>query len=257
MTAGQDIAPADPTTSAPPAPPTTSEPTPAPPTTSAPTPAPTPSPPTAPPTTTTTTTEDPVVKQKKLQAKLDWEFFQTIRGGDKVKAKQLLEARADVDSEDKEKKAVLASIAQGGPIDLIEFLLSNRADVDHRDERGRTALFQAAKNNKDPASFQLLINAAKNLEPSDNRGVTALNAATRQGHVHAVKELLKRGANKYAGDSFGGHAEQSAKQSKIDEIRFAFNFSKWEPETTTTTPAPITAAPTTPPAPTTTRVGEL
>jgi ankyrin repeat protein len=166
---------------------------------------------------------------------LSKEFFAVARGGDVAQAKTLLDNKADVNYQDNEGRTVLSSVAPLNKPGLVAFLLSARADPDLRDERGRTPLYHAAKAADISASdFQIICDAASDLKTHDSRGVTALNVATRRGNVAAVKALIKKGADQLAGDSFGGHALKSAEVSKNDEIRFAFNLTKYEPPTTTT-----------------------
>jgi hypothetical protein len=228
LTASQD-APASsaaPVTSAPPAP----------------APVPTPAPATQKTTTTTTTTtEDPL--------KLDKEFFQNARRGDVARVKELLDARANVNYQDSEKKSALAAVVPLNKPAMIEFLVNAKADPDLQDERGRSPLFFASKYLVDDKAFEMLISKSSNLNVRNERAVTAINAATRQGNVVAVKHLLKRGADIEIGDSFGGHAIQSAENSKNNEIRRAFNLSEWKP--------PTEPPPTTTVAPTIKKAGEL
>jgi ankyrin repeat protein len=171
---------------------------------------------------------------------MDKAFFNAARSGNADLAKELLAKKANVDYRDGERKTALCHAASQSHGAVVELLLANRADADAIDERGRSPLFFAAKFGHDEAVFMKILDAAKNLEVSNERGVTPLNIAVRTGKVHAVKALLARGADKHKGDSFGGHALASAGNSDVDEIRLAFNLSK---KTTTMAPVITTQAP--------------
>jgi ankyrin repeat protein len=171
---------------------------------------------------------------------MDKAFFTAARSGNTDLAKELLAQKANVDYRDGERKTALCHAAAQSHGAVVELLLANRADADATDERGRSPLFFAAKFGKDEAAFTKILGAAKNLEVTNERGVSPLNIAVRTEKVHAVKALIARGADKYHGDSFGGHAAASAANSDVDEIRFAFNLSK---KTTTMAPIITTQAP--------------
>lgn len=96
---------------------------------------------------------------------------------------------------------------------IVDLLISQKADVDFKDDRGRTPLFYAVKNG-DIAMMKLLKEkGAKNMDPHESHGVTALARAVRDDHLEAANLLMEWKADVHFKDGFG-HSVLQALEKK-------------------------------------------
>lgn len=104
----------------------------------------------------------------------------------------LLEADADIDLKDIYGWNALYCALQEGRIDLFQSLLAAGADIDGESHRGWTALHRASERGNLTVLQSLLwrgANMHKRVNEGVNRGQTALEIASRKGHIVAVRIL--------------------------------------------------------------------
>ncbi|XP_065079881.1 uncharacterized protein LOC135702771 [Ochlerotatus camptorhynchus] len=111
----------------------------------------------------------------------------------------LLKNKADVNSVHKDGCTALHSAAGNGHKNVAELLISNNADVNAVDEKQWTALHFAAQNGHDQL-IQLLINNGVTVNMCSISGKTALHIAAGNGHKDVAELLLANNANVHATD---------------------------------------------------------
>lgn len=139
---------------------------------------------------------------------------EAARRGDTAVLKLLLDAGADPQSANADGETALMVVARTGKIDAAQLLLKAGANVNARETwGGQTALIWAAAQNQ-PAMIELLASKGAEVDarsavrdwarrmtaeerPKDlNRGgMSALMFAARDGHIEAVRTLLRLGAD--------------------------------------------------------------
>jgi len=169
-------------------------------------------------------------EKRRLAAEKDGqEFYMAAGRGDLAAVKSYLTAGVPIDyvapSTGLTALAHASTMHAGDVEAVVEHLLKQRADPDIQDPRGRTALFFAVADLASDECVKELVKYAKNLDPHDTHGVTALNVATRKGNIPAMKVLMAAGADPHRGDSFGGSAYHEAEVSRNNDVRKLFNLS--------------------------------
>src|SRR5271154_3699291 len=106
----------------------------------------------------------------------------------------LLEAKANVDAEDKGGLTALYWGAENGHETVVRLLLESKANVNAKDDNGYTALHGAAEKGYE-AVVRVLLEAKANVDTKSNCGLTALYWAADSGRKAVVRLLLEAKAN--------------------------------------------------------------
>uniref|UniRef100_A0A0G4HYJ9 Uncharacterized protein n=1 Tax=Chromera velia CCMP2878 TaxID=1169474 RepID=A0A0G4HYJ9_9ALVE len=119
----------------------------------------------------------------------------------------LVDAKANVDMEDKNsKKTALLWASENGHTDIVRLLVDAKANVDMQDIFGKTALMCASLDGHTDI-VRLLVDAKANVDMQDTyTGKTALLWASDKGHTDIVQLLVDAKANVDMQDSYGSTA---------------------------------------------------
>ena len=159
-------------------------------------------------------------KKKALGVELWKELFKTAVQVNKENIKtikELVDAGADVDLRDSQKRSLLHYISNNEECRAIaRILIEAGADVNARDDFKKTALHDAAESG-DPEYMKMLIEAGADLEAADENGWTPLMAAAGKIHADCVRLLLDAGADVHKMDWKDGQSSllYSLKDRKI------------------------------------------
>lgn len=105
--------------------------------------------------------------------------------------RSLLHFKADIETCDSHGRTALMEAADDNKLSIIQFLLANNANVHAQDDKGRTPLMLAAKKGHVGVIHALLQFDRTTLNAQCLKGKkTALMRAAKKGHVDAVKTLL-------------------------------------------------------------------
>uniref|UniRef100_A0A0G4ICY2 Uncharacterized protein n=1 Tax=Chromera velia CCMP2878 TaxID=1169474 RepID=A0A0G4ICY2_9ALVE len=91
----------------------------------------------------------------------------------------LVDAKANVDMQDKNGQTALILVSCKGHADIVRLLVDAKANVDMQDKNGKTALFLASEN-RHTDIVRLLVDAKANVDMQDKNGKTALMWASLQ-----------------------------------------------------------------------------
>ncbi|XP_065079906.1 uncharacterized protein LOC135702789 [Ochlerotatus camptorhynchus] len=129
----------------------------------------------------------------------------------------LIKNKADVNSVDKTQRTALHLAALNGHKNAAELLISNNADVNAVNEYGRTALHLAAQNGHDQL-IQLLIERKANVNICSKTGRTPLHSAALNGHKNAAELLISNNADVNAVEEDGWTALHLAARNGHDQL---------------------------------------
>jgi ankyrin repeat protein len=129
-----------------------------------------------------------------LASAKDNDLIKAAGSGDVQRVKELIDAKADVETKDKFGRTPLMVAATNGHVDIVSLLLDKGANIEANDKFGHTALILAAASGKADV-IKLLLDRGANIEARDKDRHTALMEAAMDGHVDAVSLLLDKGAN--------------------------------------------------------------
>lgn len=134
--------------------------------------------------------------------------------------KKLLAKKAVVDIKDKYDSTPLATAANYGHIEIVKMLISAGADVNRQDDfPGTTALIYAVNGWVDSAELvNLLVKSGARVDTQDVFGETALMRAASKNKINSVKELLRLGASTKLTDDKGETAYTIALKNNFNEI---------------------------------------
>ncbi|WP_345949610.1 ankyrin repeat domain-containing protein [Mucilaginibacter sp. PAMB04274] len=117
---------------------------------------------------------------------------------------------------------------------IIQYFLSKGVDVNQADEDGNTPFMNAAASNRDTAVLGMLISHVKNLNQSNQKGVSALAMAVRSNSPDVVSYLLNKGADvkviDHAGDNLAAYLVQSYAGEQLGGRQGAPSFNGPKPE---------------------------
>ncbi|KAJ9597346.1 hypothetical protein L9F63_011786 [Diploptera punctata] len=114
----------------------------------------------------------------------------------------LLEAGADVNYFNKDKRTPLLQAADLGHVMVVESLVEHGASVNTRNSFGDTALLLACQNGQHEI-VEFLLQHMADVDMSGQFNLTPLMNAARCGHVKVTELLIKYGASVKARDLFG------------------------------------------------------
>jgi molecular chaperone DnaK (HSP70)/ankyrin repeat protein len=106
-------------------------------------------------------------------------------------ARLLLDAGANVDTENAEQVTALLFMAVEGLTDNVALLLDHGANIEHCWQTGATAAGVAAQKGHE-STLKLLAERGANLAFEGGGGLTPLHYAALYGHAHIVEELARR-----------------------------------------------------------------
>lgn len=135
-------------------------------------------------------------------------------------ATSLLDAGADVNTQDKNGKTALVAAVKEGNAEMISLLLKKGARVDLVDRERCTALHWACmKKNHDPLILKALLSVVtdSSIDRRDRKGRTALHMAIANGNVALVKTLLDAGADPEKRNSSWESPKSLARGARISD----------------------------------------
>ncbi|KAK4448990.1 ankyrin repeat-containing domain protein [Podospora aff. communis PSN243] len=130
--------------------------------------------------------------------------------GDESVVRLLLNAGADIETQDNAGRTPLMHAAMQGHTTVVGQLLDHGARIDAKTTEGWVALHCATMRNQLSTVTQLIQSPGINIEARTNEGHTPLILAAQHGKTKMVKELLKRGANINTRDRTGRTALSQA-----------------------------------------------
>mmetsp|Transcript_37449 Transcript_37449/g.83334 ORF Transcript_37449/g.83334 Transcript_37449/m.83334 type:complete len:429 (-) Transcript_37449:478-1764(-) len=126
----------------------------------------------------------------------------------------LLEHGADVNQPSQDYVSALHYAASRGPVKLLQLLLEKGANVALENKDGWTPLHLAARSGN-AEKVAHLVKAQSPVSAVNAQGNTALHLAAINGHVAAVQKLLEGGADRTAKNKEGKTPEQVAKNAEV------------------------------------------
>ncbi len=78
--------------------------------------------------------------------------------------------------------------------DIIQYFLADGVDVNQVDDEGNTVLMSAAASNRDTAVLNMLLSKVKNINFTNQKGLSALTMAVRGNSPEVVSYLISKGA---------------------------------------------------------------
>ena len=117
----------------------------------------------------------------------------TAENGDAALAQAIINAKANLNIQDKNGLTALIWASQKGHADVVKALLAGGADSKITDSKGFNALHAAASEGKTEA-VQVLIQGGADINAKTKDGGTALLLATQAGHTDTAEVLKKAGA---------------------------------------------------------------
>ncbi|WP_138994919.1 ankyrin repeat domain-containing protein [Larkinella sp. C7] len=106
--------------------------------------------------------------------------------------------------------------------EIIQYFLAKGVDVNQADDEGNTVFMNAAAANRDLAVLEMLQPKVKNINQSNQKGVTALAMAVRGNSPEVVNYLLGKGADVKAtdktGDNLLAYLVQSYNATRTEEF---------------------------------------
>lgn len=131
---------------------------------------------------------------------LDQQLVSAVQSNNVAKAKELLDAGANVNITFSYSKTPLIFAAEKGYLDLAKVILAAKPDLSRRDRIGFTALTMAA--NKGHADIvDALIAAGADVNMFDGNGGTPILRASEKGDTSSVRLLIAAGADVNKGSS--------------------------------------------------------
>ncbi len=131
--------------------------------------------------------------------------------------KYLISAGADVNAESSGGLTALLIAASWGSVDVMQLLISKGADVNAKPKSGNTALIKAAERGKVEA-MQLLVSKGADVNAKNKAGHTALIKASEFGMVEAMQFLISKGADVNAKNNFGKTPLTSARGAQTADL---------------------------------------
>ena len=85
-------------------------------------------------------------------------------------------------------------------LELARLLILEGADIDATDKNGQSPLCRASAGGDNPAIIKLLVGIGADIDKRDDSGRSALDTAAENGHLEALRYLLRHGARTNSSD---------------------------------------------------------
>ncbi|WP_339047765.1 ankyrin repeat domain-containing protein [Candidatus Mesenet endosymbiont of Phosphuga atrata] len=154
---------------------------------------------------------------KKQNDVIEYALMQAARKGYKDIVNALIEAKANVDAQNKCGATVLMFAVFGNNKDTVNVLIKAGCDVNSQYEDGATALILAAQSGY-TAIVKRLIAADAQINVQRQDGWTALMLAAKKGYKDTIEELIKAGAVMDLQNQSGKTAEDIANENSHKEV---------------------------------------
>lgn len=144
--------------------------------------------------------------------------FYAVFGGDRAQVEAMRAEGVNVNALAPHGYPLICIAAQGGHVDMAEFLIAQGADVNASDPQlGCTPLHEAAQEGKAEMATFLLSKGAK-ISATDMSGATPLHTAAWWGRADAAQVLIASGADVNARDRKGHTPLAVALERKNNEV---------------------------------------
>jgi len=148
----------------------------------------------------------------------DRNLFQAATYGDIANVRKYLDLGANIEVKDYRGLTSLQIACARGHLDVVRLLLERGANIEAAGESGQTSLILASMEGRLNIVKELLDRGA-NIEAAENRhGSNSLQMASFRGYPIVVKELVDRGANIFAKNVGGLTARQAAERNGFSEV---------------------------------------
>jgi ankyrin repeat protein len=148
----------------------------------------------------------------------DRNLFQAATYGDIANVRKYLDLGANIEVKDYRELTSLQIACARGHLDVVRLLLDRGANIEAAGESGQTSLILASMEGRLNIVKELLDRGA-NIEAAENRhGSNSLQMASFRGYPIVVKELVDRGANIFAKNVGGLTARQAAERNGFSEV---------------------------------------
>ena len=145
-------------------------------------------------------------------------LFQAATYGDIANVRKYLDLGANIEVKDYRGLTSLQIACARGHLDVVRLLLERGANIEAAGESGQTSLILASMEGRLNIVKELLDRGA-NIEAAENRhGSNSLQMASFRGYPIVVKELVDRGANIFAKNVAGLTARQAAERNGFSEV---------------------------------------
>jgi len=145
-------------------------------------------------------------------------LFQAATYGDIANVRKYLDLGANIEVKDYRGLTSLQIACARGHLDVVRLLLERGANIEAAGESGQTSLILASMEGRLNIVKELLDRGA-NIEAAENRhGSNSLQMASFRGYPIVVKELVDRGANIFAKNVAGVTARQAAERNGFLEV---------------------------------------
>jgi len=145
-------------------------------------------------------------------------LIQAARYGDIANVRKYLDLGANIEVKDYRGLTSLQIACARGHLDVVRLLLEHGANIEAAGESGQTSLILASMEGRLNIVKELLDRGA-NIEAVENRhGSNSLQMASFRGYPIVVKELVDRGANIFAKNVGGVTARQAAERNGFSEV---------------------------------------
>jgi len=148
----------------------------------------------------------------------DRNLFQAATYGDIANVRKYLDLGANIEVKDYRGLTSLQIACARGHLNVVRLLLDRGANIEAAGESGQTSLILASMEGRLNIVKELLDRGA-NIEAAENRhGSNSLQMASFRGYPIVVKELVDRGANIFAKNVGGVTARQAAERNGFLEV---------------------------------------
>ncbi len=132
-------------------------------------------------------------------------FFETVKSGDYAEVKRLIDAGADVNTQEKEGWTALMLASEYGRTEVARLLIDAGAYVNAQTNEGFTALIYASEKGF-PEVARLLVEVEADVNVQNDDGSTALMYALAYEHTEVVMLLIQKGADVNIQNNYGNTA---------------------------------------------------